>query len=225
MLFRNYTKELFATLLLLALFLLASYFSQSYSVVLTGLLGDYGTVGMLVYVVGATLATVIAPLSFLPALPIAVTLWGSFIAALLSIIAWTLGAAIAYIIARRFGRPLVEHLVGKSRLEYFSRFLPTRYLFLAVVFLRMALPVDLLSYVLGLFNIMRFWPYVGATIIGITPFAFVFAYLADVPILFQFGALIAGAFIVVFSFPHMKRHYKQIFLQEEKKDSYNSKSA
>ena len=224
MIFRKYTKELFATLLLLVLFLLASYFSQTYSAGLTGLLGDYGTVGMLVYVVGATLATVIAPLSFLPALPIAVTLWGSFIAALLSIIAWTLGAAVAFVIARRFGRPLVEHLVGKSRLEYFSGFLPTRYLFLAVVFLRMALPVDLLSYVLGLFNIMRFWPYVGATIIGITPFAFVFAYLADVPILFQFGALIAGALIVVFSFSHMKQHYKQNFLQEEKKDSYNSKS-
>ena len=152
----EYKREAFVVLFILAFFVLASYFSQAYTDTLTHQLGKQGVFGMAIYVLGAMIATVIAPMSFLPILPIAVTIWGSFMAAVLSIIAWTLGAAIAFIIARRYGRPLVENMVGKRKMNYMEGFLPKRYLFLAVVFLRIALPVDLLSYALGLFGVMTF---------------------------------------------------------------------
>ena len=212
----EYKREAFVVLFILAFFVLASYFSQAYTDTLTHQLGKQGVFGMAIYVLGAMIATVIAPMSFLPILPIAVTIWGSFMAAVLSIIAWTLGAAIAFIIARRYGRPLVENMVGKRKMNYMEGFLPKRYLFLAVVFLRIALPVDLLSYALGLFGVMTFWPYIAATIIGITPFAFVFSYIADIDIMFQVGAFVIGAFFIILSYPYMKSHYSKTFMEDEK---------
>lgn len=213
--FREYKTEVAIVVLVLALFVAAGYFSQMYATILVELLEDHTVLGMFIYVAGATVATVIAPLSFLPILPIAVSLWGSLTAAVLSIIAWTLGAAAAFLLAKRYGRPLVRHLVGERKMAYISGLLPTRFLFLAVVFLRMALPVDLLSYALGLFGVMRFWPYILATVIGITPFALIFAYLADINVALQIAALLIGVIFIALSYPYMKRRYKTMFLQND----------
>lgn len=108
---------------------------------------------------------------------------------------------------------------------YLSGFLPKRYLFIAVVFLRIALPVDLLSYALGLFGVMRFWPYIIATIIGVTPFAFIFSYIADFDVLFQLGAFVVGILFIALSFPYMKSHYKKIFLEESGVDKNKSNTS
>jgi len=216
--FNKYKREIFAALIIVVLFVVAGYFSQVYLASLTDLLGEYGVLGMLVYVLGATIATIIAPLSFLPILPVAVALWGSFTAAVLSIGAWSVGAAVAFLLARRYGRPLVSHFVGEQKMNYISGILPDKHLFIAVVFLRIAVPVDLLSYALGLFAVMRFWPYMLATVIGITPFAFVFSYLADFNIWFQIGALVIGAVIIAISFPYMKKRYVQMFIEDSQSE-------
>lgn len=210
----KHRKEVVAVAILLALFLAAGYFSRMYLGTLTELISGNTAAAMLIYVVGATIATVIAPLSFFPVLPVAVAVWGSFVAAVLSLIAWSLGAAIAYLLARRFGRPLVRHFVGEEKMNNFSRFMPQKHLFTAVVFLRMVLPVDLLSYALGLMGVMRFWPYMLATVIGIMPFAFLFAYIADVSAKYQIIALLLGICLIVISFPYVKRQYRQKFQDE-----------
>ena len=212
--FRKYRREIFAVVIIIVLFVIAGYFAQVYLASLTDLLGEYGALGMLIYVLGATIATIIAPLSFLPILPVAVALWGSFTAAVLSIGAWSVGAAVAFLLARRYGRPLVRHFVGEQRMNYISEFLPQKRLFIAVVFLRIAVPVDLLSYILGLFAVMRFWPYMAATIIGITPFAFAFSYLADFNVWYQIGAFVIGALVVAISFPYMKKRYMRMFIED-----------
>ena len=82
-------SEIIAVIIVIALFLLAGYFAREYSETLKELIQFQGPYGMAIYVLGAIVATVIAPLSFLPFLPVAVALWGSFVAAILSIIAWT----------------------------------------------------------------------------------------------------------------------------------------
>lgn len=137
-------------------------------------------------------------------------LWGSVVTALLSIIAWSLGAAIAFLLARRFGQPLVRHFVGTEKVERAKQFLPRRHLFVAVVLLRMVMPVDLLSYALGLLGVMRFWPYMVATVIGITPFAFIFSFAADMQIGYQIGALVVAAVFLLVSFPYLRRRYRQV---------------
>ncbi len=209
--FSDYKKELLVVFALLILFVLSGYLAQVYQDQLVGLMSGRTVSGALVYVFGATIATIIAPLSFLPILPVAVTLWGSFVAALLSIVAWSLGAAIAFLLARRYGRPLVLHFVGERKMSLASRMIPEKYLFVAVVFLRMALPVDLLSYALGLLGVMRFMPYMAATVIGITPFAFAFSYLAQMSFTFQAISLIVGVSVIVLGLPYINRRYKEIF--------------
>ncbi|MBP6881496.1 MAG: TVP38/TMEM64 family protein [Candidatus Pacebacteria bacterium] len=214
MLFRKYKIEIFVSTLLLTLFLIAGYFSQVYLDTFVQLLDGRMATGMILYVLGATIATIIAPLSFFPVLPVAVSLWGSFIAAVLSIIAWSLGAAIAFLLARRFGKPLVLRFVGEKKMSLFPQLIPQKRLFIAVIFLRIALPVDLLSYALGLLGIMRFWPYLAATIIGITPFALGFSYLAGMETWYQVGALIIGILFVLISLPYLRRQYKKMFQED-----------
>lgn len=208
---QKYKVEIVAVSILLILFLAAGYFSQTYLDQLTRLFEGNIISGMIAYVVGATITTVIAPLSFLPVLPVAVSLWGSFVAAILSIVAWSLGSAIAFLLARRYGRPLVQHFVGEQKMQRFARFIPQKRLFIAVIFLRIVLPVDLLSYALGLLGVMRFWSYMVATVIGLIPFAFGFSYLADLDIRYQIGSLVIGILAVVISFPYLKRQYKKTF--------------
>ena len=73
--------------------------------------------------------------------------------------------------------------------------IPENNLFLTIIFFRMVVPVDGLSYFLGLFSKISFKSYTLATIIGITPFAFVFAYAGGLNIYYQLGAL-AIAFLI-----------------------------
>ena len=114
---------------------------------------------------------------------------------------------IAFWLAQRYGHPLVHKIINMDRIERIERLIPSGNIFWSVVFLRMALPVDILSYALGLFTEMRFLPYSIATIIGITPFAFAFAYLVVIPVTFQIIALALGVLIFYFGYLHVKRRY------------------
>jgi uncharacterized membrane protein YdjX (TVP38/TMEM64 family) len=212
---KEYKKEIAVLSFMLVLFVLVSYFSQAYFETIIHHLDAYTFSGMLFYVAGATLTTVIAPLSFLPIMPIAVMLWGSFLTAVLSILAWSLGAGIAFVIARKFGRPLVLKLLGEKKMQFAATILPRKRLFLAIVFLRMVLPVDLLSYALGLFVDMSFSRYMLATILGLTPFAFAFAYLADVGVWFQIIGVSVCGILVIISTPYIIKRYKTLFLNQE----------
>lgn len=210
---RNFKKELLVALLMAVLFLLASYFSQEYVSEIMDLFGTLGNFGMFLYVLVAMFATVVAPVSGLPLLPVAVALWGSFITALLSAFAWSLGAGIAFLLARRFGKPLVMLFVEKKKLEIFSKLIPEKYMFLAIVVLRISLPVDVLSYALGLFGVVPFRTYMLATVIGIVPFAFIFSYMVTISIWYQFVLIFLGTTIVVLSLPYIKRRYETVFLE------------
>jgi len=63
--------------------------------------------------------------------------------------------------------------------------IPKENLFLGIIFLRMVIPVDILSYALGLFSKIKTRDYLLATIIGVSPFAFIFAYLGRMPFYYQ----------------------------------------
>lgn len=198
-------REIIVVVIVIVLFLLAGYFAREYSETLKGLIKFQGPSGMLLYVLGAIVATVIAPLSFLPFLPVAVALWGSFAAAILSIIAWTTGAVIAFVLAQRYGHPLVHKIVNMEKIERFEKLIPPKNIFWSVVFMRIVLPVDLLSYALGLFTEMHFGLYVLATFVGIMPFAFIFSYIVTVPIVFQIVAFVIGLIIMFLGYRHVKK--------------------
>lgn len=169
-------QEIIAVLLVLLLFVGATILANRYEARLTALVEKDTIPGMVAYVGITIVAVVIAPFSTAPLIPIASALWGWVVAALLSILGWVIGAQVAFVLARRFGVPLVARIVPLEKISILEARVPQQNLFWAVILLRMTVPVDILSYALGLFSRMSATSYFWATLIGVTPFAFVFAY-------------------------------------------------
>ena len=198
---RFFTKEnllkIWGPLLLVVLFFIAvSYFVQANNDVIRNYIEKRSLVGMLVYLGANLTAVVVAPVSALPLIPVAANVWGWFVTGILNIIGWTAGAVIAFVLAQKYGKPIIKRLVSIEKLEKIEKILPEQSVFWGVVFLRMVTPVDGLSYALGLFSKMSLWQFFLATLIGITPFSFVFAYAGTLPVVYQILAL--GAAIVIF---------------------------
>ncbi len=173
------------------LFVFASVFAQQYEDEIRAFVGDDGVLGMAAYVIVTVIAVVIAPVSTLPILPLASGMWGWKIAGALSVVGWTIGAQIAFFLARHFGKSFIEKFVSLKKLTEIENRLPKRHLFLSIVFLRMAIPVDVLSYALGLFSQMTSISYFFATLIGVAPFAFLLAYAGALPVGFQLATILS----------------------------------
>jgi uncharacterized membrane protein YdjX (TVP38/TMEM64 family) len=196
-------KELLLVAIIGGLFLAASYLTVQYADSFKGLIALQGRAGMFFYVLLSATAVVVAPISTLPLVPVASVLWGSFIAALLTIAGWTAGSFIAFVLSQRYGRPLVARAISMERIDRLSSLIPERNLFWSVVFLRIVLPVEVVSYAVGLFTKMHLGSYVGATVLGITPFAFGFAYAVKLPMKYQFVAAVFGLIILYASYRHL----------------------
>jgi uncharacterized membrane protein YdjX (TVP38/TMEM64 family) len=69
--------------------------------------------------------------------------------------------------------------------------------FWSVVLLRLVIPMDVISYVLGLFTEMTWTSYAVATALGLTPSAFILTYIGKTPraydlIMFGIGGAVTG---------------------------------
>jgi uncharacterized membrane protein YdjX (TVP38/TMEM64 family) len=153
--------------------------------------------GVILYLVLNIIDAVAAPGATLPLIPVAARTWGHIGAALLTTAGWTAGSLIAFLIARRWGAPVVRKLTSWERVQRLKASIPKN-LFWSVVVMRAVLPMDVISYALGLFTDMSLSSYAAATALGLTPSAFVLAYLGRTPhaytvitILIGFGALAA----------------------------------
>jgi uncharacterized membrane protein YdjX (TVP38/TMEM64 family) len=138
------------------------------------------------YVLAAAASVVLLPFSSLPLLPLATRSYGVVPTALLSAAGWWAGCLIAFQIAR-FGRRYLERLTSLEAVDRFEQKVPDDVGFGGIVLLRMILPVDLVSFALGLLKRLRFATYAVASLIGILPFAFVWSYAG--------GELGAGRFL------------------------------
>jgi uncharacterized membrane protein YdjX (TVP38/TMEM64 family) len=78
-------------------------------------------------------------------------MFGKFFGVLLSTIGLTLGSYIAFILARTFGRPLIEKFIPRSTMQRFDYLLHHKGAFLVfLLFLIPGFPKDWLCYILGL---------------------------------------------------------------------------
>ncbi len=136
--------------------------------------------GVVLYLVLNVIDAVAAPGATLPLIPVAAHTWGRFWAALLTTAGWTAGSLIAFLIARRWGAPVVRKLTSMERVKRLKAYIPDN-LFWSIVILRTVLPMDVISYVLGLFTDMSWASYAAATALGLTPSAFLLAYLGKTP--------------------------------------------
>jgi len=146
---------------------------------LQGMLSGMNAVSYASYVLILTVAVVFMPLTVIPVIPIAAGIMGPLATALLSIIGWTLGSGIAFLLSRHVGRPLLEDYMDLYKIDRLLQRTPEQTHFWFIVLLRLTLPVDLVSYALGLVKNLSFYSYIAATIVGVTWFSFAFAYLGD----------------------------------------------
>ncbi len=195
-------KTLLPILVLVLLFLASTYLAQTYSEEMVLLVGEKRFIGIVAYTLLAAFTTVIAPLSSVPLIPITASIWGPMVAGLASITGWFIGALIAFGFSRKYGRGLVHRIFSREKVDAFEKMVPQQKLFWSIVFLRMTVPVDILSYVLGLFSTISWTAYTLATLIGITPFAFLMAYTGILPFRYQ---LIGMAITLVALFALHKR--------------------
>jgi len=137
---------------------------------------------MLIYFFMTTLAVVVAPISTMPLLPIAATAWGPFLTAIISIFAWFSGSIIAFLLARHIGHPILQKFVDMSRIESIVNKISKKHIFWNITLLRMIIPVDILSYAIGLATKIPFTTYAIASFIGILPMAFLLSYAITFPL-------------------------------------------
>lgn len=140
---------------------------------------SFGLLAPLVSALLMVFQSVIAPL---PAFVITFTnglLFGMWWGAALSWSSAMIGAAICFYLARLFGRPLVERMVGEKSLDLTDKFFE-RY-GKPAVFLARLIPVisfDVVSYASGL-TAIGFWGFFIATGLGQLPATLVYSYLGQ----------------------------------------------
>ena len=138
-------------------------------------IGQHALLGAAIYVVRVAASVVLLPLSSLPLLPLATRSYGVVLTALLSAAGWWAGCMIAFQIAR-FGRRYLERFTSMEAIDRLEDKVPEDAGFGGIVVLRMILPVDVVSFALGLMKRLRFRTYAVASLSGILPFAFVRSY-------------------------------------------------
>lgn len=164
-----------------ALFLGSSYFSELYADQLAEIIGGAGVSAMVAFVLLTFASEVFAPLTTFPFLPIAVTVWGPWLATILGTIGWTSGNIVAFLLARRFGRPLLRYLVDLKQVDRLSQYIPQHHQFVSILLLRTIMPSDIVSYFLGLVGTVPLAIFAPATLLGIAISASIFANAATLP--------------------------------------------
>jgi len=133
--------------------------------------------GIFGLILAMTVSTVIAPVAILPLIPMIAPLLGPFTTGFASWIGWTIGSVIAFCIARYGGRPLLARFASLETIQNYERKIPQEAHFALIIAMRIVIPVDVLSYALGLFSSVSFWVYTSASSLGILWFSFAFAYI------------------------------------------------
>jgi uncharacterized membrane protein YdjX (TVP38/TMEM64 family) len=192
-------RQLLPLLLFAALFIAVSVLAERYHAALGVLVTQGGILSIAAYVLlTAVFVIFVIPLDIAFLIPLGAVAWGAIPTALMSIAGWTLGAAAAFLIARRFGEPVVARLIGLERIRAVELRIPKQNLFWIVALLRIFVSVDILSYALGLFSSMPLGAYLVATAIGVTPFGFYFAYTGVLPLGYRIVAVMLALALATF---------------------------
>ena len=177
--------SIFAVFVLVVAFVLMSYLVQTYFGFFENLIVE-SFLGLGVYVLLNFVGIVVAPVTVIPLVVIVSGIWGPVVAGFATFIAWVLGSAVAFLIARKFGVPIVKRFISLDELYKYEDKFSIFYSFWGLVLLRMVIPVEILSYGLGLFSRIGFWRYISASALGLLPVSFAFGFLGVIPFVYQF---------------------------------------
>ena len=180
-------KYLALFLLLIVILMTYSYFTQGfiYDVASQDLeqtrdfIKSFGSFSWLVYIIATILEIIIAPI---PSIIITVAgslTFGSFNAAILTIIGGFLGNITTYFIAKYYGNEYFENLIGEKKRALFHKY-SEKYGPLVLFILRLN-PItsnDIFSYLAGLIGI-PFWKFLLSTMLGVIPMIFIISYFGE----------------------------------------------
>ncbi len=196
--FRPEMKFILAAIALGFLFISVSYIAHINSDFLAAYIRDDFR-GVLFYLAVLVISAVIAPVDVLFLMPIATSTWGWQLAGLYSLIGWTLGSAVVFFLTRRFGVPLIKKSSVLQKIYRYEKMMPQKNIFFGIISLRIAFPIDLISYAIGLFTNIKFLPFFFATLIGFIPMAFFMAFLGSLPVFMQVVGLLIFTVIAYIS--------------------------
>ncbi len=194
---RIFMKHYFQVIFVIVLFIVINFFALKYESLIIDYSRSTGSFGMIVYVVTTALAIIIPVWANVVLIPIATVMWGPFITALLSIVGWVIGSQVSFVLGRLFEKRIVNMFPSLGKSNYVEKLVSKRHQFLSLIFLRMTVPVDILSYGLGIF-VTRVGGYQNfvTTFIGVIPFAFIFSY--STVIHFQYSLILFGVTTTLF---------------------------
>lgn len=169
-------------------------------------------VGYGAYVALLILSVVIVPITVTPLIPLASTIFGPLLTSILTIVGWTFGSSLAFLIAQHAGRPLLERLISFKKIDSLVSRLPEKSQFVTVALLHVVLPSEVVSYTFGLTKSLSFVKYFAATLVGTSWSAIAFSFGSaallngDVTLVLQ----IIGLSIVIFAIAwYLLRHSKK----------------
>ena len=205
--------SLFGILIILILFVIVSYFTQENLPYFQSLISNT-FLGMGIYFLIILLEVILAPITIIPLIPLASGLLGWFLAGLLTLIGWTTGSLIAFFIARKGGVPLIERFVSFQKIQKLEKLILEDHLFIGIILLRILIPIDMMSYAIGLFSGVGWQKYTLASFIGFIPLSFFLAYSGSLPVYYQIiGFLIAGILIMLVLIIFIKKILKKLNMQ------------
>ena len=202
------------TLILLILYLIQRQFPQLNPAQIKAFIRSFGILGPIVLVVLITATIIISPLASLPFWFASLALFGFWLTCFFIIISNSIGSAINFLIAQRFGRPVVAKLVGKKGIEKIdgvTEIIGLKMLFIARLF--GGASADYVSYAAGL-TAMKFRPYFMISIFVAIPMIFLNIFFLDkiltfnplfIAVLAPLGYVLALVFpLVVYKWPKKK---------------------
>jgi uncharacterized membrane protein YdjX (TVP38/TMEM64 family) len=167
------------------------------------LIHQHSTWGIAAFVLLAAISALLAFVSSVILIPVAIYAWGPARCAAMLWIGWLLGGLVAYAIGRYLGRPVVERLVSRASLARYEEKARSGRGFAGIVLLQLAVPSDITGYVFGLIR-CPFPLFVAALAMAELPYAIGAVYLGVsfvqrrlVPLL---ALGVAGALISVIAF-------------------------
>lgn len=189
---RSRVREYASLAIITAVLVGAVFIVRRFAEPIRAFIDEHAFWGLFLYIALNIVDAVAAPGATLPLIPVAVQVWGRVPAALATTAGWTLGSLIAFLTARRWGYPIVRKITSIDRVRAMRRYIPKN-LFWSIVLVRLVLPMDVISYVLGLFTDISWPTYVGATALGLTPSAFLLTYFGKLPHAYEIIAIGVGA--------------------------------
>lgn len=179
----------------IVVFVVLAQWSQQHAELIQTLTTQAGWLGVFSYIGVLAISIVFAPLGTGFLVPVAANSYGPFLAAIYSIIGWTVGSLVAFWIAKAFRKKVFTHTGFVKRIQAYEKTIPKYQFYGLVVLLRIALPVDLVSYALGFASAISYRAFFLTALIGVTPMTFVFTYASTSSVLIQVLASIFASIV------------------------------